>query len=99
MKGVAHGARDVARLAQALERGAGFDVAWVFLSGFGLSQFVAGRDRVDANRRRQFARQRLGQHRRPGLGCTIKRISFERPLGMNIDYVDDVALLGGVLRR
>src|SRR6185503_16845947 len=96
-----HGARDVLGRAGAAERRGGDDalplrVGKLPILGPGDG---AGRDAVHAHAGRELDGERARQGGEAGLGYAVERIALERPLGVDVDDVDDRALVLRQLRR
>ena len=59
----------------------------------------ARRDAVHAHPRRELERERARERGEPGLGDAVERVALQRPLGVDVDDVDDRALVLRELRR
>ena len=62
-------------------------------------QYRPRRDRIDADFRREFARERMRHADQCGLRDRVNHVVLERPFGMNVRNVDDCALRFAKRRR
>src|SRR5688500_725433 len=93
--------RDVLGRADAPQRRRGDDAAALVVGELAVLRpgDGAGRNAVDAHRRRQLDCERARKRGDAGLGDAVQRVAFQRPFGVDVDDVYDGALVFRQVRR